>query len=300
MMTERGGLSPQNKGTVMRRSLIALWLIALMPNAFAQEFELPTLRGSTPFVPAPPTYTRWSGVYVGGQVGNSSALVDFSRATRSLVSFSLRELALENVDHVSQWEVLGKPSVSGTNVGGFVGYNSQWDDLILGVELNYTRGSLSAIAPVYPINRVAAAGGNVYSVDLTGSASLHINDYATARARAGWIVGNFMPFVTFGAAVGRADFSRSATVSGTQNPFSPFDPTLCPSAAHPTCAQFSFPNSESKKGALIYGWAAGGGADVMILPHVFLRGEFEYVHFAPLSGIVAAIASGRVGAGVQF
>ena len=115
-----------------------------------------------------------------------------------------------------------------------------------------------------------------------------------------WIVGNFMPFITFGAAVGRADFSRSATVSGTQNPFSPFDPTLCPSAAHPTCAQFSFPNSESKKGALIYGWAAGGGADVMILPHVFLRGEFEYVHFAPLSGIVAAIASGRVGAGVQF
>src|SRR5438552_15824645 len=123
----------------MRRSLIAIWLIALISNACAGEFELPTLRGSTPFVPAPPIYDRWSGYYFGGQISKSGALVDFSRATRSLVSFSLRELALETVDHVSQWEVLGKPSVSGTGFGGFAGYNSQWDEVVLGVELNYSR-----------------------------------------------------------------------------------------------------------------------------------------------------------------
>jgi hypothetical protein len=36
------------------------------------------------------------------------------------------------------------------------------------------------------------------------------------------------------------------------------------------------------------------------MPNVFLRGEFEYVRFAPLSGIVASITTGRVGAGVKF
>jgi opacity protein-like surface antigen len=86
----------------MRRSLIALWLIALMSNAFAADYELPDLRGASPFVPAPPIYTRWTGFYAGGQISKSNSIIDFSHATRTLVAFSLRELALENVNQVSQ------------------------------------------------------------------------------------------------------------------------------------------------------------------------------------------------------
>jgi outer membrane immunogenic protein len=267
----------------MRRSLAVLWLIALVSNAAAQEFELPTLRGSTPYVAAPPVYHRWSGFYAGAQVGRSGANVDFSDATRSLVAFSLRELALENEAHVSLWRVLGNSNVAATNFGGFAGYNSQWDDLVLGVELNYNRSSLSAVAPVSPLNRVTSAGGNAYSVDLTGSGTMQIQDYGTARARAGWIFGNFLPYVTVGTAVGLANLSRSSLVSGVQNPFSPFDATQCPSAGHPTCVQYSFANSESRKRALIYGWEAGAGLDVMILPGVFLRGELEYIRLASVS-----------------
>jgi opacity protein-like surface antigen len=64
--------------------------------------------------------------------------------------------------------------------------------------------------------------------------------------------------------------------------------------------QYSFANSESRKRALIYGWEAGAGLDVMILPGVFLRGELEYIRFASVSGIVAAIATARLGAGMKF
>src|SRR5262245_14833899 len=119
----------------MRRPFVALALLGLISNASAGEYEipdLPTLRGSSPFVPAPPTYPRWAGFYVGGSVGYGSAHVDFSKATQPLLTFVLRELALENEQHVSQWKVLGDKDTGGSSFGGFVGFNSQWDDVILG------------------------------------------------------------------------------------------------------------------------------------------------------------------------
>ncbi len=35
---------------------------------------------------------------------------------------------------------MGKVSAHGEGFGGFVGYNSQWSDVVVGVELNYTHG----------------------------------------------------------------------------------------------------------------------------------------------------------------
>ena len=83
----------------MRRLVVALALVGLVSEASAADYEipgLPTLRGSSPFVPAPPTFTCWSGFYAGGQVGYGDAHVEFSRSTQSLLRFVLRELALEN------------------------------------------------------------------------------------------------------------------------------------------------------------------------------------------------------------
>ena len=47
---------------------------------------------------------------------------------------------------------------------------------------------------------------------------------------------------------------------------------------------FSFTNSETKNGAIAFGWALGGGIDVMVMPNAFLRAEYEFVKFAPISG----------------
>jgi len=44
----------------------------------------------------------------------------------------------------------------------------------------------------------------------------------------------------------------------------------------------------------------GGGLDYLVLPNVFLRGEYEYVSFAGVSGTKASINTARVGAGYRF
>ncbi len=267
----------------MRRLLLAVALFGFAAEAVAGEMMFPTLRGSDTFVPAPPTYTRWSGYYVGGQWSQNGASVDFAGATQDLVAFALRETALEQESQPSLWQVLGKSSTSASGYGAFVGFNSQWEDAILGLELNYNRTSFMAIAPVSPLTRATGAGGNAYLVTLDASGSMRITDFGTLRARAGYAAGNFLPYLTAGLALGRADIARSVVIPLTENG-----------------VPFTFSGSESKQGAFIYGWAVGAGVDALVMPNVFLRAEAEYVNFAPISGMHATITSARVGAGLKF
>src|SRR3954467_702891 len=117
----------------MRRLLVVLVLTGLVSDALAGEFEMPTLRGAstdyapTPFVAAPPTFTRWSGFYAGGQGSGSIAGMDFGTSVRSLLSFAGRNSELER-NNVASWTTLRNGDTSAAGFGGFVGYNFQWDD----------------------------------------------------------------------------------------------------------------------------------------------------------------------------
>jgi opacity protein-like surface antigen len=144
----------------MRWLLVAVGLMAPISGAAAQEFELPTLRGSQAFAPnAPDCCTSWGGFYVGGQVGFGVTSADFSTTTQDLVAHELRQLALENEQSVSSWQVLGQAHPSSAAYGFFVGYNVPWESLILGAEANYNRTNFLATAPISPlfINTSAAA-----------------------------------------------------------------------------------------------------------------------------------------------
>jgi opacity protein-like surface antigen len=271
-----------------RRILIALALIALASEASAADYETPVLRGSSPYVPAPPRYTRWSGFYVGGQVGYSSAHVDFNEASQSIIAFALRDTALEEQGHVSQYEVLGQVDKQGVSFGGFAGYNWQFDDVVVGMDLNYSHFGAQADAPSFPITRALGAGGNSYNVTVRGNASMRINDIVTARARAGFAFDSVLPFATVGFAVARTDIDRSASISGTENPGTP--------QAFP----FNFGASESKSNFYLYGMTGGLGIDMMILPSWFVRAEYEYIHFFDASGFKTQMQTGRIGAGYRF
>jgi opacity protein-like surface antigen len=175
----------------------------------------------------------------------------------------------------------------------------QWQDMILGVELNYTHTAMKVTSSETPIARQTSAGGQIYDVAVNGSGTFNITDFVQMRARAGWIFGKVLPYGFAGFVLGRADYNISTLVYGQENPSSP--PVVpCNLRANPTCVDFSFANAASESNALLYGFSAGGGIDVAVAPNVFARAELEFVQFAPISHIVSSITSARVGAGVKF
>jgi outer membrane immunogenic protein len=272
--------------------------------ALAADYDLPILRGSEPPAPVvtvgPATFTRWSGFYVGGVASYNNATTDFINATQPLVAFSLRATTLEDQVHPSGIGVLGKGADSAFGGGAFLGYNTQWQDLILGVEATYTHTNLSttatgsAVARIFPTVTEAVA--------LNASGHLNLTDYGEARFRAGYVVGNLLPHGFMGLAVGRASYNVS-TIANVAQPASTANPDyscLQTGVSTPTCSFFSFTNSAGQDNALLWGFSVGAGLDWALTQNFFLRGEFEFVQFAPISNINVPLVSGRVGAGYKF
>jgi outer membrane immunogenic protein len=295
MIAPRGGSLRANKerARLMRRVICAAFVLTLAPSmllaprALAADLDMDTLRG--PLTVGPAAFTRWSGFYAGGQFSYSTDNVDFSKATQPLVADSLRDSTLDAQDHVSSMTVLNSDSAGhSTGWGGFVGYNTQWQDLVVGVEANYTHAPLSNVATNTPITRAESASGINYTTTITGSGSLQITDFGSARARFGYVLGNFMPYGFAGFALGRGSYNLSSEVFGTG----------CDGSGN--CSSFDFSNSTSKSSALLYGFDVGAGLDVAVTQNVFVRAEYEFMQFAPIANITATITSARVGAGFKF
>lgn len=273
----------------MRWLMCALIVAGSAQSAAAADLGLPILRGSNTYDVGGPT--RWDGFYVGAQVGSTWSGTDFANSTKSLVSFILRNTTIENEQHVSDWTTLGKADTSGTSWGGFVGYQVQWDEAVVGVEANYNRTNMSASASDSMRRTFSTSDGYSNDVQVTATSAIRITDYGTVRARAGWAAGSFMPYAFVGVAVGRADVTRSARVIA-----SGFDTTGSGNPPYSTDQT----NAAAKLGAFAYGWTTGLGLEFMLMQCLFVRGEYEYVQFGAFNDLNTHIHTARVAAGVRF
>lgn len=152
-----------------RIALIASMLLAA--SAAAKAADMPEddtfLRGSYT-EDGPPGYVRWDGVSFGAHVGYSNMTTNFANMTTTPQS-----------------------TTNSTSYGGFLGYNWQWDSLVLGAEATYNRPA--------SMNTSASIGGTTSSVKL--------NDYATFRGRAGYAFSQFQFYGFLGVAAGRINYS---------------------------------------------------------------------------------------------
>jgi len=255
----------------------------------AAAADLPLLRGSNTFEVGAPT--NWEGFYVGVQAGAAFSGTDFANSTQSLVAFILRNTTIENEQHVSDWTTLGKYDTSHSSYGAFMGYQTQWDCAVIGIEANYNRTSLSMAASDTMRRTFATSDGYSNDVQVNAVSSIHITDYGTLRLRGGWAAGEFMPYAFAGVAVGRADVTRSARVIA-----SGFDTTGSGNPPYSTDQT----NADSRTGAFAYGYTLGLGMDYAVFRNLFVRGEYEYVGFGAFNDLNTHIHTARVAAGLKF
>ena len=284
----------------LRVSVATLAAILLAPAAAADDA---VLRGSFENFFTSKSYSRWDGVYFGGQIGASSGTVNYSNSLSSLTGYILRNSILQS--EVTDWTTMGRESRTHSNYGAFLGYNFQVaDTLVVGPEVNYSRVGLDSntsdsLTRIIQNDTQAPTGHHYfYTTTVSGNASVQIKDFATLRIRAGWEIGQFLPYAFGGLAIGRANYFRSATVSYTTEDIPDTTDPVTPPDPPPNFGPVS--RSEGQSNAVAYGFAAGLGVDVAILPNVFLRAEWEYVQFAPIHDIQVNINSGRVGIGMKF
>jgi outer membrane immunogenic protein len=253
----------------------------------AHAADLDYLRGSEVFAPTPALYSNWSGFYVGAQVGYADGKADFSRGVAPLVTHVLRDSALRQTGFEIS-DTIGRKDDRGPNYGGFIGYNSQWENVVLGIEANYNKISFEAARTGSANLDIAPGNGFVYHTAVDGGVSLRLTDYGTLRGRAGYAMGSFMPYLMAGAAFGRADINRSATVTAL--------------VEQPNGPPFLFgPVTETEnKTAYMFGYAFGGGIDVMLWSCLFLRGEAEWIQFGRVADVKTDFVTGRVAAGWKF
>jgi outer membrane immunogenic protein len=294
----------------MRRLVLATVMIGVAFGAQAADVpDLPILRGSlAPALSA--TSRNWDGWYVGGQVGYASSEMDFGHAVKSLTNFIERNSVLQAP--LADWALLSKNHTQSAGFGAFVGRNWQWEDLVFGFEANYNFFSNLQSSSTNSMTRTIwpseiAPTGHKYSYDttLSGSAGLQLKDVVTLRSRAGWVVGNALPYIFGGVAIGRVDVARSASV--TWDKYDNWDETIVIGANSFIVNRHDYMFSgtpaaayERRSNSFVPGWTAGLGMEYMLWGNVFMRGEWEYIRFLNVKDITFSVNNVRLGVGYKF
>jgi outer membrane immunogenic protein len=275
----------------MRRFLLAVVMCGVAAGAQAADLsELPVLRGA--FTEGlSRSSVNWQGVYIGGHVSHGAADMDFTNSGQDLLAKLLNNLDLESQFNISKWPLLGKSHMQSSGYGGFVGYNFQWSEAIIGLELNYTHGNFfgsnsgsQARSFQYPADYVSRAA-------VSSSASMKITDYGSLRVRGAYAVDNFLPYGFVGVAMGQANINRRADAQIDYQ----YVGSAIPPLPNYSSSGFLTDNANSR---FIMGFAGGLGVDVMLYSGLFLRAEWEYLRFTET--VDTTVNTVRVGLGYKF
>lgn len=162
----------------------------------------------------------WTGVYIGAVAGYGWGKF---KSRNVAATHSLREEG-DPLDHVKGWLV-----------GGTVGYNQQFDNVVVGLEADL---AWTDADDHYVTNDPEFKGDVKY--------------LGTVKARVGYAVDRFLPFVTAGFAYGRTKLRATDNAVGISA-------------------------SDSKTQ---YGFVGGGGVEYAITDSVSLKGEYNYIQLS--------------------
>jgi outer membrane immunogenic protein len=214
----------------------------------------------------------WSGIYAGINAGYGANDIYLYTTTVGLAPNLYTASTGQNTPIIG-----GTTSGSyfgGPVVGGQVGYNHEFNNrVVLGgeVDLNYADINNSHIqgTPNYSYNLTPGTAVISTSASRTG-----LDWIGTARARLGYSLGNFLPFVTGGVAYGQLSTNGAAVaVSDYSN--------NTPSFAYRSGTTVAGSGNYS---SVNFGWAAGAGAEYLVAANWSVKGEYLYTQLSGLGG----------------
>jgi outer membrane immunogenic protein len=302
MMIPRWRLRHLLLGTISMRRLVLSAVLALSAlPAFAADMAgpPPVLRGALPASGG----IDWSGFYLGGTASYNSTSLDRSGNVGASSALLQRLVG----PYVIAPYVLGTPLVesglygtTSTGFGAFGGYNWTADEIVFGVEADYTRGAIKNEVRGSRSARTPDIGGQTYNWTVNTHTRSKITEFGTIRGRLGYAYGNLLPFMTAGLALGRASETSSASISS-------FEYTTALGVCGVPPAQPCIPNvytpatmTEGNRAKLKTGYTVGAGFDYAFSSNIFVRAEYQHVRFSDVANSTAQINQAKVGAGVKF
>jgi outer membrane immunogenic protein len=254
------------------------------------------------FDPGPATYFNWGGFYFGVSGGGGVADAEFGTRSRAILNtFLAGSLPVASPAALGPLvQDLGPDNTGFASFGAFVGYNTQWESAILGIEANYHHTWLDASATSFVTGTTVSPGPNpgpdpigpnpiTWTNTVSMTSVIELKDYTTIRGRMGWAFGTFMPYATLGMAIGRADITNTGRLQyvGTF-------------AGGIPAGAGDLRLSEIKKDEFAFGYEFALGVDWMIMSGLFLRAEYEFVQFAKFGERNLTLNTARAGLGYKF
>lgn len=256
------------------------------------------LRGSMPAYEA--SGPNWGGIYVGAfggvgamNLGTNAAAKNFVTQELSGAAFadgSSQATAISNMMHLSP--ISASPRV----FGGFIGYQAQFEDAVVGIEADYTNLSGQRGGEVYytpPASLQIASTGALDSITPRVGMAAYMHDYWTIRGRAGWAIGRFMPYLTGGFAL-----ARGSSAVGYQASCSRImtDTT----AVTTPCVGGRATTGAESTNRMGYGMVGGAGMEGLITDNIFARLEYQYLYVPAMAGVPVTLHSVRAGIAVKY
>jgi outer membrane immunogenic protein len=280
-----------------RAVVFAAVLAGTVAPAAAGDFDLSWLRGSTTDYPTPAPYRVWSGFYGGGQLGADFREVDFTKVGGQYINEISTFSSVFSGIPLSSFPRLSAENIGGPSYGGFVGYNYQIDDIVMGLEFNFNKSTLNASindsqSHSYFVTANSFLYDTKYTVTTAGAAA--IADYGTFRGRLAWAFGSFLPYVFGGLSIAQINGSSSVNVIANGVP----DPSDKPPLPANIGANWTL--SDTSHGKWYFGPDVGLGVDYALTKNIFLRGELEYIKFGSPNQISLSTTNARVGLGFKF
>jgi opacity protein-like surface antigen len=272
----------------MRRFFLA----AVMCGAasVAQAADLPFLRGS--FTEGlSPGRVNWEGGYIGAHASHGASDMNFTNSGQDLLAKLLNNVDVEAQFSISNWPLLGSAHMQSSGYGGFVGYNWQWTDAVVALELNYTHGNFFGSNSGSQGRTFRFPADYLTTAVASSSAYMKVTDYGSLRVRGGYAIDNWLPYGFAGIAMGQANINRRADVDLDYNYVGSAIPGLPSYSA-------AYGMTDNANSHFVTGFAGGVGVDVMLYAGLFLRAEWEYLRF--VTKVDTTINTVRAGLGYKF